>query len=184
MNHQEFNLLYDDVFADPLSELGFHPVGKTKSLRRISGTRDLWIKRIKGKWPHPGVARTAICFRHRFLRPVSSDNPNSTNLMVDDFSRKLTFEDFDGWLKPRLRYRPENAGRWSTSDIDYGDRPPHQVENDLRKMRKVVEKRLLPWVNALTEDGELAQIIRSGEDAWCETRWIEDYRSFCREKVN
>jgi hypothetical protein len=153
-------------------------VRKTKSLRYLDGTRDLWIKRISGKWPHPGVARTAICFRHSFLRPVSSDDPNSEKLIVDDFPRKLTFEDFDDLLTPNLNYRPENTGRWSTTDVTYGKQPHEAVRKHLRKMKKLVEIRILPWVNTLTEDTELFQISRYGEQMWCEKRWIEDYEAF------
>ncbi len=176
MNQIEFNKLFDEEFAHPIIGLGFKFVGRTKSLRYANGTRDLWIKRISGKWPHPGIARTAICFRHSFLRPVSSDDPNSMKLIVDDFPRKLTFEDFDGWLKPRLKYHPENSGRWSTSDCAYGDKTPEAVTKDLRKMKRLVETRILPWVASVTEDSELSQIVKYGEQAWCEDRWIDDYR--------
>lgn len=177
MDHLEFNKLFDEEFARPLTARGFVLVGKTLSLRYQSGTRDLWVKRISGKWPHPGVARTAICFRHSFLRPVSSDDPDSTKLIVDDFPRKFTFEDFDRWLKPNLKYRPENSGRWATSNFAYGDQTQESVVKDLQKMRGLVETRVLPWVNSITEDGELSQIIKYGEQAWCEKRWIDDYRS-------
>lgn len=183
LNHQEFNELFDEEFAHPLKGLGFVFVEKTKSLRYQSGTRDLWIRRIRGKWPHPGVARTVICFRHSFLRSVSSDDPNSTKLIVDDFPRKLTFEDFDSWLKPSLKYHPENSGRWSTSDFTYGDQAPKAVIKRLRKMRNLVETRVLPWFSATTEDSELSQIMQYGEQAWCEKRWIDDYRSYNNAKI-
>lgn len=177
MNNQEFNSLFDEEFAHPLVEMGFAFVRKTKSLRYQSGTRDLWIKRIRRKWPHPGIAMTAICFRHSFLRPVSSDDQNSTNLIVDDFPRKLTFDDFDGWLTPKLAYRPENSGRWATSDLKYGDMEEKAVRKRLRKMKGLVETRILPWTNTLTEHSELSQISKFGEQAWCEKRWVEDYRT-------
>ena len=178
LDHIEFNELFDQGFARPLVEMGFDFVRRTKSLRYLKGTRDLWIKRIDGKWPHPGLARTAICFRHSFLRPVSSDDPDSQNLVVDDFPRKLTFEDFDGFLKPRLNYRPENSGRWLTSDFAFGDQSCEAVRKRLRTMTRLVEKRILPWVGAITENTELSQISKYGELAWCERRWIEDYEAF------
>ena len=181
MDHQEFNSLFDEEFAHPLAEMGFAFVRKTKSLRYLSGTRDLWIKRVGGKWPHPGMAKTAICFRHSFLRPVSSDDPKSATLIVNDFPRKLTFNDFDGWLMPSLTYRPENSGRWETSDFKYGDETEKAVRKRLRKMKGLVEKRILPWANSLTEHGERSQIAKFGEQAWCEKRWIEDYRSHTGE---
>ncbi len=178
LDHLEFNELFDQEFACPLIETGFAFVRKTKSLRYLRGTRDLWIKRISGKWPHPGVARTAICFRHSFLRPVSGDDPDSEKQIVNDFPRKLTFEDFDSLLKPSLKYRSENIGRWSTSDFTYGDQPREAVKKRLRMMRKLVETRILPWVSTITEDSELSQITKHGEQAWCEKRWIEDYEVF------
>jgi len=177
MDHQEFNKLFDDVFAQKLIATGFVFVRKTKTLRYQSGTRDLWIKRVTGKWPHPGVSRTAICFRHNFLRPVSCDDPNSTNLIVDDFPRKLRFEDFGGWQKPDLRYRPKHSGRWVTTDLAYGTQSPRRVTKRLQKMANLVGTRVLPWVNSIIEESELSQIVRYGEQAWCEERWIDDYKA-------
>jgi hypothetical protein len=109
---------------------------------------------------------------------VSSDDPDSTKLIVNDFPRKLTFEDFDGWLKPSLNYHPENSGRWRTSDFTYGDQSQKIVRNHLKKMRCLVEKKVLPWVNSITVDSELDQIIKYGEQAWCEKRWIDDFRFY------
>lgn len=43
----------------------------------------------------------------------------------------------------------------------------------------LVETRVLPWANSLTEQGELSQIAQFGEQAWCEKRWMEDYRFHC-----
>lgn len=178
LDHLEFNKLFDDEFALPLATLGFAYVGKTKSLRYRKGTADLWIKRVSGKWPHPGVARMAICFRHSFLRPVGGDDPDSPKLIVDDFPRKLSFEDFEGTIKPSLNYRPQNTGRWATSEVVYGDKTPENVRQSLRSLRELVKSRVLPWANSITEDGELAQIIKYGEQAWCEKRWTEDYKSY------
>ena len=178
LDHIEYNKLFDQEFAHPLMDMGFDFVRKTKSLRYLNDTRDLWIKRIDGKWPHPGVARTAICFRHSFLRPVSSDDPDSKKLVVDDFPRKLTLEDFNGLLKSGLNYRPENSGRWSTSDFAYGNQSCEAVRKRLRTTKRLVETRVLPWVSAISESNELFQISKYGEQAWCERRWIEDYEAF------
>lgn len=177
MDHLEFNTLFDDEFADPLTALGFAFVRSSKSLRYQNGPIDLWIKRIGGKRPQPGVARMAIAVRHSFLRPVSSDDPGSSKLIMDDFPRKLTFEDFDGGPNPDLTYRPQNMGRWGTSAFVYGNQTPKTVRQCLRDLKDLVETRVLPWAASLSATGELDQIIKFGDGAWCETRWIEDYRA-------
>ena len=109
---------------------------------------------------------------------MSSDDPDSEKLVVDDFPRKLNFEVFDGLLKPSLKYRPENTGRWSTSDFYYGDQDQEAVIKRLQKVKKLVETIILPWVNSITEESELSQITKLGEQVWCEKRWIEDYKEF------
>ena len=180
MDHKEYNTLFEEEFADPLKALGFARVRKTRSLRYQNGTRDLWIRRVSGKWPHPGVAKTAICFRHSFLRPVTCDDPDSDDLYMLDFPRALRFEDFEGWLKPSPSYRPDITRR-EPSEFRYGDKGPDAVRKHLRRMRRLVEKRILPWANGLTEEGELAQIIAFGQQLWCEKRWMEDYRHHLTE---
>ena len=126
----------------------------------------------------PGIMRSVICFRHTFLRPINSDDPDQRLLGVSDFPRKLTFGDFEGWRQPSLTYRPENTGHWRIDDFEYANASAEDVSVGLRKLCKTVENRVLPWVRSLTEAGELAQIKSYGEDAWCEKRWIEDYETF------
>ncbi|NNK65942.1 MAG: hypothetical protein HKO95_04325, partial [Rhodobacteraceae bacterium] len=67
---------------------------------------------------------------------------------------------------------------WRIDDFEYANASAEDVSVGLRKLCKTVENRVLPWVRSLTEAGELAQIKRYGEDAWCEKRWIEDYETF------
>ncbi len=119
-----------------------------------------------------------ICFRHTFLQLVSSDDPDTEQLIVQDFPRKLKFDDFDTWLRPAPIYRPENLGRWPVHTFVYKDKTEKQVTQSFQKLLTLVEQRILPWANSLTEEGELEQIKRYGEGVWCEKRWIEDYEAF------
>ena len=74
MDHPEFTRLFDQEFAYPLFDHGFSFVGSGKTLRYVSGNRDLRIVRQGGKLVRPRVMRSVICFRHIFLRPLNSDD--------------------------------------------------------------------------------------------------------------
>ena len=183
MDHLDFNSLFDQEFANPLIEQGFSFVGKGKTLMLERDNRDLRIIRVGGKSPHPGIMKSVICFRHSFLRLVSSDDTKTKTLIVDDFPRKLTFDDFDTVLKPTFNYRPNNSGRWPVHEFAYGVQTESDVAARLRKLLELVEKCVLPWMNSLTEESELEQLRLYGEKAWCEKRWIEDYEQYVSDRT-
>jgi hypothetical protein len=178
MQSNEFNSLFTAEFAEPLIEHGFKMVGRGSSMHHIDDNRELLILRQGGRLARQGMARSVICFRHTFLRPIESDDPAKKSINVEDCPRKLTFDNFDGWFRPALNYRPENSGRWRVHDINYAELSSVNLSASLRKLRTAVIKRVLPWTQSLTAEGELSQIKRFGENAWCEQRWIEDYENF------
>lgn len=178
MQSSEFNNIFRAEFAEPLIEHGFQMVGRGSSMHHVDDTRELLILRQGGRLARQGVARSVICFRHTFLRPIKSDDPAKKPIFVEDCPRKFTFDDFDGWLRPSPNYRPDYSGRWRIHDIDYAELASVKLSAHLKKLRTTVLKRILPWTQSLTEVGELSQIKRFGENAWCERRWIEDYEKF------
>lgn len=182
MHSEEFQRLFTTEFADPLIEHGFQMIGRGNSMSHVDGNRELLILRQGGRLARLGFARSMICFRHTFLRPIENEDPAKKPIYVDDCPRKLTFDDFVGWFRPALNYRPENSGRWRIHDINYSKADAAKLSAHLKKLRTTVTKRVLPWVNSLTEEGELSQIKRFGENAWCERRWIEDYENFLSKR--
>lgn len=178
MQSSEFNQLFTTEFAEPLIEHGFQMVGRGGSMHHVDGTRELLILRQGGRLARHGVVRSVICFRHTFLRPINSDDPSKQPIYAEDCPRKLTFDDFEGWSRCTRNYQPENSGRWRLHDINYAVLDAKQLSSRLKKLRTTVIKRVLPWAHSLTEEGELSQIKRFGEDAWCERRWVEDYKNF------
>lgn len=178
MQSNEFNSLFTTEFAEPLIEQGFQMIGRGHSMHHVEGTRELLILRQGGRIARQGMARSVICFRHTFLRPIESDDSAKKPIYVEDCPRKLTFDDFGGWFGRTLNYQPENLGQWRIHDINYTVLDSRQLSARLRKLRTIVIKRVLPWTKSLTEVGELSQIKRFGENAWCERRWIEDYENF------
>ncbi|MBD3663888.1 hypothetical protein [Sulfitobacter aestuariivivens] len=182
MKNEEFHKLFTTEFVEPLIEQGFCLIGRGNSLRYASGNRELLILRQGGRLARPGFARSVICFRHSFLRPIASDDPKKSPIYVQDCSRKLIFDDFDGWNPSQLNYRPENSGRWRIHDTNYANGDEGMVRSHLRELRKTVVARILPWLETITEKGELSQIKRFGENAWCEQRWIEDYEAFLSQQ--
>lgn len=178
MQSTEFNGLFTAEFTEPLIERGFQIVGRGSSIHHVDGTRELLILRQGGRLARQGVARSVICFRHTFLRPIESDDHAKKSVHVEDCPRKLTFDEFDGWFRRARNYQPQNSGRWRIHDIKYADLDSRQLSSCLKKLRTIVIERVLPWTQSLTEEGELSQIKRFGENAWCEQRWIEDYENF------
>ncbi|WP_371226248.1 hypothetical protein [Roseovarius sp. 2305UL8-3] len=182
MDSQEFATMFEQEFAQPLLEQGFDFVGRSKSMRYVQENRELRILRQGGRLARPGSARSVICFRHTFLRPINSDDPSKEPIYVQDCPRKLIFDDFDGWRQPKLDYQPENLGRWRIHTLNYSEADARIVSECLGKLAVIVTKRILPWVNSRTEAEELSQIRKFGENAWCEKRWIEDYEQFLSEQ--
>lgn len=178
MHSEEFHNFFITEFSEPLIEQGFQMIGRRSSMHHVDANRELLILRQGGRLARPGIASSVICFRHTFLRPVESDDPTKRSICVEDCPRKLTFDDFDGWFRPSLNYRPENPGRWRIHDINYAEMGSANLKSLLKKLRTTVLKRVLPWTQTLTEESELSQIKRFGENAWCERRWIEDYENF------
>ena len=178
MDRQEFDNLFGREFAQPLIERGFEMVGRGPSMRFLDGNRELLILRQGGRLARPGFARSVICFRHTFLRPIESEDPQKTPIHVEDCPRKLIFDDFEGWFRPRLTYIPENSGRWRIHDLQYSQADKRKIAVQLERLVTTVTKRILPWAQSLTEMGELSQIKEFGENAWCEKRWIQDYERF------
>lgn len=183
MQSNEFNSLFITEFAEPLIEHGFQMVGRGNSMRHTDDTRELLILRQGGRLARKGMARSVICFRHTFLRPIESDDPAKKSIYVEDCPRKFTFDDFDRWFRRPRNYQPENSGRWRIHDINYADLDPRQLSERLKKLRTIVIERVLPWTESLSEEGELLQIKKFGENAWCERRWIEDYENFLSRRT-
>lgn len=178
MKSEEFNNLFGQEFAKPLSQSGFEYVGRGQTLKYLKGNNELRLIRLGGRLSRPGAMVSVICFRHIFLRPVSTDEPNPKAVFTQDFSRKQVFQDFRGFLKPRPNYRPNNSGRWGRDTFEYGGSSENDVRLRLRALRKLFTNRIMPWANSITPEGELDQIKEFGEQAWCEMRWIEDYEDF------
>jgi hypothetical protein len=178
MQREEFQRIFATEFAEPLIEHGFQMIGRGSSMHKIDGNRELLILRQGGRLMRPGFARSVICFRHTFLRPIASEDPQKTPIYVQDCPRKVTFDDFEGWFRPKLSYRPENLGRWRFHEFKYSEVDARSACARLKRLQETVIERILPWAQSLTEAGELVQIKRFGESAWCERRWIEDYEAF------
>ena len=178
MDTLEFDNVFNEEFAYPLLEAGFSFVGKGKTLKYTQGYNELRIIRVGGRLLRPGIMRSALCFRHTFLRPVRDENPTQTTIYVEDCPRKLTIQEFSGWIAGSLNYRPENGGRWRYDEVEYANFSEREVRNRLRALCDIVTDRVIQWSHSLTPEGELAQIKKYGEQAWCELRWIEDYERF------
>jgi hypothetical protein len=178
VNTAEFRDCFKLEFAKPLVDAGFEFVGRGQTLRYLNGTRDLRILRLGGRLARVGAIRSVVCFRHSFLRPVNSDDADQISLSTEDFPRKMTFGDFSNGASTGPRYRPQNRGRYDIDTFDYADQGKDQVRARLAALRSVVVGQILPWADTLTAAGELDEIRRFGEGAWCELRWIEDYQAY------
>lgn len=182
MQSEEFQSFFKTEFAEPLIKHGFQMIGRGSSMHHVDGNRELLILKQGGRLARHGFARSVICFRHTFLRPIENDDPAKKSIYVEDCPRKLTFDDFGGWFRPVLNYRPENSGQWRIHDINFAEVDAEKLRAHLKKLLTTVTERVLPWAQTLTEEGELLQIKRFGENAWCERRWIEDYENFLSDQ--
>jgi hypothetical protein len=77
-----------------------------------------------------------------------------------------------GDLAKRFRYRPWNLGH-VPKDLMSDKDAPHQ----LAQLGSALERYVPALPDQLTPERIVANIERYGEGAWCEQRWIEDYRA-------
>lgn len=176
MKRQKFNHLYHDEFVDPLSSIGFRDIGN-KSLRYTDAVRDLRIVQLGGKFAKPGVMRTIICFRHKFLRPLQKSAVKGEVFDITEFSRKQTFHSFSGTYLPP-RYSSQQFYQWGYDTLNYDVESDGNTAERLKMMRAAISERVLPWAKTLTPESELAQMKMHGRNTWYERRWIQDYEEF------
>ena len=178
MEKQEFELIYKQTFSDPLIELRFEYVGKTLSLRQVENFGEILIRRLGGKMTRPGSIATMVCFRHTFLRPINSDDPDERIKIISDYPYKLLWSDFENYPSTAVSYVSRNLDHYPLDRFCFEDLPSPLVIEILKGFCEIVSDKIIPWARSRTPEASLGYLETKGEGAWCEMRWIEDYNAY------
>ena len=167
MTAAEFNERFESEVVVPLAEAGFQSRGKT--LYWKDDQRCLSLIRLGGRMQRPDAITHVAAFRHNFLRDLNERIPNPITTEV--FAYPFKFLPLEVSAIPE--YTPMNLS-FEKEVIGFGD-SPSDVERHLVSLRTQMIHNHLPSAKKLSPERALDQIRRSGEDAWIESIWIEDY---------
>ena len=166
MKAVEFDPLFQELLAAPFAAIGFEAWGKSLRWERDELRVALLRTELRNDWPF----EFTLAVRHVFLRDFDDRKPAPWSRNPSEYPFKLLPSRVSSLLIDP-RYEPMNLGRYpgeAMSEVAVVD----QLSTIADELVRCVP--LLP--RALTPAVVLEAIERHGEDAWCERRWIEDYR--------
>lgn len=173
MHAQEFDELFDEIVARPLTVDGFQKKGK--SLYRDDGNCQFaWI-RGGGRLSAPGTVSHIVGFRHSFLRRKSGDRPVSAPHDAGDYPWVFSCESLVGsksteWLFDPVRLMSLPFGRMVYSALS--------VDEAITALnaRRSAFLEYVSWARALTLADAHGQIESYVSEYWIARLWDEDYR--------
>ena len=175
----QFNKLYEQLVVNPLCESGFERRGRQVYFE--FGESILALLRFERKFS-AFVQETyvSMCLRHRFLRSTQDDCvPDARTDRTIDYPFKFRPSTFNRRALKKWKYRgyyaESRAHNWDL--LEYGAvRSPLAVH----KILETITANALVCGRALAEQitPERAQIelLKRGDNVWCEKRWNEDYQ--------
>jgi hypothetical protein len=170
MTKDEFELLFDEEVAEPLSQRGFRRAGK--SLYTTENLVSVSLIRLGGRMARPGAIAHMLCCRLSFMRDLTERVPDG--FVPEPFA--YPFKLLPGKLPATLHYVPRNLN-YDHEVITFQGRIRSAIRQELRQISSAILVRLLPWAGALTVASVEQQLLTFGENAWCERMWIEDCKN-------
>ena len=175
MDAKEFNQQYQSILGEPLAKIGFQAHGQSLFCIKDETVFALLRRSRKGS----GFLREThfvVCIRHSFLRTLEKEPVERPLTEPNEYPFKFRVSELSRELQREWHYYPCNLGHWKYDTISFGDLG--DATSLLTRMRDQVVEYGMAWMARLTPAIALAQLMRHGEDAYCERIWIEDYEAF------
>lgn len=168
MDAATFDRLMVQHLVEPLAPLGFERWGKSLFYEHPDGMR-AGVVRTEGRniWPF----RLTLAIGHARLRDFQDRVPAPRTTDLNQWPIKVAPSSATDLLKRRWRYRPHNRGLHGWPGDVFAD---ETTADQLRQIRIALTATFPAVVDVLTPAVLRKQLVRRGEDAWCERRWIED----------
>ncbi len=167
-----------EVVARPVLERGYHWVRKTQSLAYHDGDVRVVLVRLGGRFARPGAIAHILCARHCYLRTLVEETvPVEDPPSVNDYPFKFAPSALFGVAPEHWSYRPMNLGHWQYDQIEYATTTQASLRHQLTALRHLLADIVPMWARSLSPGAVLQQLQSSGENAWCERLWMDDYRS-------
>jgi hypothetical protein len=167
MKAAEFEMLFDEHVATPAASVGFERWGKDLWFERDGVRAALLRTELRYIWPF----EFTLVIGHSCLRDFDDSLPAPRSRDVSEYPIKLRPSDAVG-LRHGLQYKPWNLGKYPQEMMQDGI-----VEEQLMRIGRVLVDSAPRFVCDVASEVVLAALLRDGEGAWCEQRWIEDYRN-------
>lgn len=182
MDSTQFHELHTNLVVEPLSELGFKRVKNSLHFEENQCILSL-IFQGGGGMNRDRHWDVSIGIRHRFVRrildlTIRKDfqfHLNDYPIKIGPLRNKLS--QVSEWkYTTNLRGFP---GCYGTDGLAYGDRiQDNVVEEDLLRITNTVLGFGLDMMRAFDPQTACRVISEYGSQAWCEIRWLEDYRAY------
>jgi len=169
MHKAEFDARWDTDFRLPLERAGFVRRGRSMGLVYIEDDWELAVLRPYGRFVEPNTAPIVFCFRHTFLRPVSSDDPKRQKDWVD-YLRGGRPADISH-AGPALPFQSSVPARETFEGPTF-----EAAARALSEWAALVKDVVLPWARRTSPKEELALLQQAATGRWDDAQWIEDYR--------
>jgi hypothetical protein len=162
-----FESLFSRHVAEPAQAIGFERWGNRLWFERDGLRAALLRTELRNVWPF----KLTLVVGHSCLRDFKDRQPAPRSASASEYPIKIKPSQ-TAQLTTGYRYVPHNLGRWP-SDVMGDD----TVDAQLQQMGATLAEHLPNLSRILTPQKVLAAIRRDGENAWCEQRWIDDYKA-------
>ncbi len=162
-----FESLFSQHVAEPARAVGFERWGKRLWFERDGLRAALLRTELRNVWPF----ELTLVVGHSCLRDFKGRQPAPRSGSPSEYPVKIKPSQTER-LTTGYRYVPHNLGR-PPSDV-LGD---DTADAQLRQIGAALVEHLPSLSSCLTPQKVLAAIRRDGENAWCEQRWIDDYKT-------
>jgi hypothetical protein len=162
----DFDVLFARYVADPAATVGFERWGTSLWFSRGGLRAALLRTELRGTWPF----ELTLVLSHDCVRDFEGRAPAPRSRNTSVWPVKLQPSRAEDFLE-RWRYQPWNTGRVPADTMS--DRKTDAL---LDAIGRALTRTFPRVTDVLTPAAMLDQLVRYGEDAWCEQRWIADYR--------
>lgn len=173
MKAAEFDPLFQRLVARPLAEKGFEPWGKSLFFQQDGLRAALMRSELRSTWPFAFT----LLVSHDCLRDFDGRMPAPKSRVVNEWPIKMNPLDAPSLLG-KWTYRPYNLNHGPKLEMRDGLVPEQlaEITRSIQATFPAVIPKLTPSV-MLAQLREHGDILKDGQQAWCERQWIEDYRA-------
>ena len=176
----EFNEVFDEVIAGPLTAMGAWQRG-----RRLFYSDDslaIALLRVEHRWIPPAELQLAV--RHHVLRTMDDEMPAEPPTNPLEYPIRVGPSRARTLLSSHWHYRPVVGQRGPSDSIGYPAMSVDECRAILAPIGVAVAEVLPHLSQHLCVERVLDSVERYGSDSWIEQRWMADFRASLRRPTD